>query len=194
MYPRKMTHPVQGEAQQRKLRCVRCEGKNHIARNCDSYWRWREQKVKRKLKELKKKSVGEERVMRCTMQPLREVWMKIGIEKTDTHKEVTVKALLDSGATEMFVDKEFTERNGFKLDKLERPVKVTNIDGSNNSGRSITHEVECNVYYKGHQERMCFNVCKLGRTEVILDMPWLVAHNLEIDWEKGEVKMMKCPS
>jgi len=24
-------------------------------------------------------------------------------------------------------------------------------------------------------------------------MPWLVAHNPEIDWEKGEVKMTCCP-
>jgi len=24
-------------------------------------------------------------------------------------------------------------------------------------------------------------------------MPWLVAHNLKIDWEKGEVKMTRCP-
>jgi len=28
--------------------------------------------------------------------------------------------------------------------------------------------------------------------EVILGMPWLQAHNPEIDWEKGEVKMMRC--
>jgi len=76
--------------------------------------------------------------------------MKIGMEKIDTHEGVTVKALLDSRATGMFVDKKFAERNGFKLDKLERPVKVTNVDGSNNSGGNITHKVECNVYYKGH--------------------------------------------
>jgi len=24
-------------------------------------------------------------------------------------------------------------------------------------------------------------------------MPWLAAHNPEINWETGEVKMMKCP-
>jgi len=37
------------------------------------------------------------------------------------------------------------------------------------------------------------NVCNLEKTEVILGMPWLQAHNPEIDWEKGEVRMMKCP-
>jgi len=33
----------------------------------------------------------------------------------------------------------------------------------------------------------------LGKTELILGMPWLAAHNPEIDWEKGEVKMTHCP-
>ena len=34
----------------------------------------------------------------------------------------------------------------------------------------------------------------MGKTEVILGMLWLAAHNLEIDWEKGEVKITRCPS
>jgi len=51
------------------------------------------------LKELKEKAVGKERVVRRTMQSLREVWMRIGMEKIDTHEGVTVKVLLDSEAT-----------------------------------------------------------------------------------------------
>ena len=191
--PKKAVCPVQGKVQQRKLRCAECKEENHVARNCDSYWRWREQEVRRELKKLKEKEKGEERVVRHMTQPLREVWMRIGLEKIDTHEGVTVKALLDSGATGMFVDRRFAERNGFKLDKLEKLLKVTNVDGSSNSGGNITQEVECIVYYKGHQERMRFDLCNLGRTEVILGMPWLATHNPEIDWEKGEVKMTRCP-
>jgi len=37
------------------------------------------------------------------------------------------------------------------------------------------------------------DVCNLGRTEVILDMPWLATHNPEINWETGEVNMTRCP-
>jgi len=118
--------------------------------------------------------------------------MKVRLEKIDIHKGVTVKALLDSGATGMFIDRKFVERYRFKLDKLEKPLVVTNVDSSNNSGGRITYKIECNVYYRGHQERMKFDVCNLGRTEVILGMPWLAAHNPEIDWEKGEVKMTRC--
>jgi len=41
-------------------------------------------------------------------------------------------------------------------------------------------------------ERMRMDVCDLGKTEVILDMPWLVAHNPEINWETREVKITRC--
>jgi len=50
------------------------------------------------------------------------------------------------------------------------------------------------MYYKSHVERMRINVCDLERTEVILGMPWLAAHNPEINWEIGEIKMTGCSS
>ena len=37
------------------------------------------------------------------------------------------------------------------------------------------------------------NICDLGKTEIILGMLWLVAHNPKINWEMGEVKMTRCP-
>ena len=191
--PTKAACPPKEEAQQeKKVVCKACKGENHVTRNCDTYWRWKERELRRELKELKEKTKGEERVVRCTMRPLRAVWMRIGMEKIDIHEGVTVKVLLDSRATGMFVDKKFAEEHRFKLDKLEKPVIVTNVDGTHNSGGDITYEVECNVYYKGHTKRMKFDVCNLGRTEVILGMPWLMAHNPEIDWKKGDMKLTRC--
>jgi len=32
----------------------------------------------------------------------------------------------------------------------------------------------------------------LEKTEIILGMPWLAVHNPEINWETGEVKIMRC--
>jgi len=45
--------------------------------------------------------------VRRTIKLLREVWIRVEVEKIDTHKGVSVKALLDSGATGLFVDKKF---------------------------------------------------------------------------------------
>jgi len=124
---------------------------------------------------------------------LREVWLNIGIEKINTHEGIAVKALLDSGAIGMFMDKRTAAKHGFMLKELEKPIMVRNVDGTDNSGGAIIHQVEANVYYKGHVERMRMDVCNLGKTEVILGMPWLQVHNPEINWETGEVKMMRCP-
>ena len=71
------------------------------------------------------------------------------------------------------MDRQTAARHGFKLQKLERPIAVRNVDSTNNSGGAIMHQVECNVFYKGHVERMRMDVCNLGKTEVILGMLWL---------------------
>ena len=93
------------------------------------------------------------------------MWMNIGVEKLDMHKGITIKVLLDSGATGMFIDKQMAARHGFKLQKLERPIAVRNVDGTNNSGGAITHQVKVNVYYKGHVERIRIDICDLGKTD-----------------------------
>ena len=147
----------------------------------------------KELKEQSEKAKEDERIVRRIMRPLRAVWMKVGLEKVDTHEGVAVDVLLDSGVTGLFMNKEFMEKNRFRMEKLERPVKVMNVDGTHNKGGDIMHEVTCNIYYKGHRERARFDMCNLGRMEVILGMPWLAAYNPEIDWEKGKVKLTRCP-
>ena len=128
-----------------------------------------------------------------TLWPLREVWLKVGLEKLENHEGVAVKALLDSMVTGLFMDMTFAKEKGFKMEKLKNPLLVRNVDGMANVGEAIMHQVECNMFFKGHAERARMDVCNLGKTEVILGMPWLAAHNPEIDWEKGEVKMTRCP-
>ena len=111
-----------------------------------------------------------ERKVRQTLKPLREVWLNIGLERVDTHKGVSVRALLDSEATGLFMSKRLVKKQGFKLEKLAKPIKVRNIDGSNNKGGLITHEVEVNLYYRGHMEQVKIDICELEKTEVILGM------------------------
>ena len=130
--------------------------------------------------------------MRRIFKILREVWLNIGVEKVDIHEGVTVKALLDSGTTGMFMNKRMAARHGFRLQKLERLVTVRNVDGMNNSREAITHQMEVNVYYKNYIKRMRMNICDLGRMNMILGMLWLQAHNPEINWEIGEVKITRC--
>ena len=47
------------------------------------------------------------------------------------------------------------------------------------------------MFFKRYIERARINICNLGKTEVILGIPWLAMHNPEIDWKKKEVKITR---
>ena len=66
------------------------------------------------------------------------------------------------------------------------------MDSTNNSIGAIIHQVEVNMYYKDYVERMRMDVCNLEKTNVILGILWLQAHNPEINWEMGKVEMTRC--
>ena len=111
------------------------------------------------------------RDVRRTLRLLREVWMKVGLEKLENYEGVAVRALLDSRAMGLFMDTTFAREKEFKMEKLKNPLLVRNIDRTANVGGAITHQVEYNMFFKGHVERVRMDVCNLGKTEVILGMP-----------------------
>ena len=59
--------------------------------------------------------------------------MSIGVKKLDMYEGITVKTLLDSGATGMLMNKRMAAKHGFKLQKLKRPIMVRNVNKINNS-------------------------------------------------------------
>ena len=97
--------------------------------------------------------------------------MKVGLKKLKNHEGVAVKVLLDNGATGLFMNMTFAKEKGFKMEKLKNPLLVRNIDRTANVGGVITHQVEWNMFFKGHVERARMDVCNLGKTEMILEMP-----------------------
>ena len=92
------------------------------------------------------------RDVRRTMKLLREVQIQVGVEKIDICKGVSVKVLLDSGATVLFADRKFVEKQRFKKEKLARPIQIRNMDGTDNSRGIVIYEIKYNLYYKGHVE------------------------------------------
>ena len=91
---------------------------------------------------------------------LREVMVKIGLERVDIQEGIIVEALLNSGATGLVISSEFAKKQGFKLKKLERPMNMRNVDGSLNKEGPIEHTVEVNIYYQKHRERTEIDVIR----------------------------------
>ena len=53
--------------------------------------------------------------------------------------KVQVRALVDSGATTTFINKSVVESNNLAKEKLAKSFHVTNADGTENQGGTITH-------------------------------------------------------
>ena len=97
-------------------------------------------------------------VRKMETKTLREVMVKIGLERIDIQEGITVEALLDSGATRLVMSSEFARKQGFKLKKLERLMNVRNVDRLLNKKGPIENIVEVNIYYQGHRKRTEINV------------------------------------
>ena len=89
----------------------------------------------------------EKEVRKTERKILREVTVKIGLERIDIQEGITVEALLDSGAMGLVMSSEFARKQGFKLKKLERLMNVRNVDGSFNKEGLIENTVKVNIYY-----------------------------------------------
>ena len=89
---------------------------------------------------------------------LREVTVKIGLERIDTQEGITVEALLDSSAAGLVMSLEFVRKQRFKLKKIERPIYIRNVDRMMNKEGPIKNTVEVNIYYQGHRKKLEINV------------------------------------
>jgi len=112
------------------------------------------------------------------------------VNTLDTQEAFKVNALLDSGATGLYVDRSWVEKNNIKTTPLQFPVHAYNADGSPNHS---TQEVELRFAIQGHVSKGWFHVVNLNKKAMIIGMSWLRTHNPQIDWETGFIKFTRCP-
>ena len=93
--------------------------------------------------------------MRSVMQE-QDVLLTVELKTVNTHAMIDVEALLDSGATGLFINHELVQNNGIAMQVLEHPITVYNIDGTKNKKGSITEEVTMIMSYQGHKEKAVF--------------------------------------
>jgi len=119
--------------------------------------------------------------------------LPVEIGTTDTSELHFIKALLDSGVTESFIDRDFIHSKGINTWTLSCNIPVFNVDGSPNEAGQISKVIDILLHYKTHSKRMLLAVSGLGKQSLILGYNWLKDHNPKVDWEKGEVEMTRCP-
>jgi len=93
---------------------------------------------------------------------LKEVTVKISLERINTQERITVEVLLDSEVTRLVMSLEFARKQGFKLKKLDRHMYIRNMDGLLNKEGPIKHTVEVlgAVHTRVEVCRMCSGCSK----------------------------------
>jgi hypothetical protein len=105
------------------------------------------------------------------------------------HHTVKVAAMVDSGATALFIDKKYAESQKMWQVPLEHPIRLHNIDGTLNKAGSITHKVKLSLKVGTDEEIFEFYVTSLGPEKVILGLPWLRHRNPTINWQEGTMHL-----
>jgi hypothetical protein len=111
----------------------------------------------------------------------------VKIQLHNGKKEITTNAMIDSGATEDFIDHNFAMVNDLPLKKINKPRDIYVVDGTVSKAGPITHMTELPMDIGLHKEKRTFLIARLVKHEVILGMPWLTNHQPKIKWGKKEI-------
>ena len=98
-----------------------------------------------------------------------------------------IRALVDSGATDNFINPAFAKRMGLGMQKFENPRKIWNVDDTENKAGSITHYVDLDVQTKGVHQPIRFLVTNIGHENVLLGYPWLAAYEPKLNWRHATI-------
>jgi hypothetical protein len=104
------------------------------------------------------------------------------------HKKTETIALLDSGATHNFIDKQAVTSLGLGTQTLPHPLQVNNVDGTINSKGSITQF--CNLWIRQGTKvvKLGFYIANLGSDRIILGHPWFKSFNPSINWSSNQLE------
>ena len=96
--------------------------------------------------------------------------------------------LVDSGATECFINPKAVIQLGIKTKQLKFPQRVKNIDRTYNKAGQIMEAAILSVKFKGKESRHCFLVADVGDKDVILGYPFLEDFDPQINWQTGSLE------
>jgi hypothetical protein len=111
--------------------------------------------------------------------------LKISITFQNQCAMVAGQALINSRATENFINYWTAIQWRLHTKDLWCPQKVYNVDGTENQGGIISKSCVLHVWWEEQQITQQFYITNLGQDHIILGYPWLWEFNPEINWEEG---------
>ena len=106
-------------------------------------------------------------------------------------RNIPVHAIIDSGACSGFLDQSFATRHRIPLRSKTIGLSVHLADGSALKSGPVVQETLplATTIADIHHELLCLDIIESPIFPVILGMPWLQAHNPQINWISGEITL-----
>src|SRR6202161_2438301 len=94
-------------------------------------------------------------------------------------------AMIDSGATNNFINESFIKKNFIRTKPKQIPLTVKDIAGRKLG--MVDKQVTVKIRMANHEEEITLNIIRTGKHPVVLGLPWLKTHNPTIDWRENRI-------
>ena len=108
-------------------------------------------------------------------------------------KRAEAVALIDSEATENFMNLTYTQWLKLPIHPLEKPRKIFNINGTENKSGELKYYTDLEVQTRITRSPLCFFLMDLGENKAILGYSWFAATQPKIDWKRGWIHSLQLP-
>jgi hypothetical protein len=102
-------------------------------------------------------------------------------------------ALVDSGATENFMNLQYAKWLKLPIKKLIYERNLFNVNGTENRSGKLKYYMDLEVQTRMNKTRMRFFLMDLGEHKAILGYSWFVAVQPKIDWKQGWIDESHLP-
>ena len=108
-------------------------------------------------------------------------------------KRAEAMALVDSGATENFMNLSYARWLKLPIQQLPQPCKIFNVDRTTNKSGELKYFTDLEVQTGMNRSKLCFFLTDLGENKAILGYSWFVAVQPKIDWKRGWIDTSQLP-
>lgn len=132
---------------------------------------------------------GSIRICTCTIPevPPIDSHFRIYVSVSGKHWSKQVAAMIDSGASGIFISNRFVTENHVLTIPMKHPIVLYNVDGSRNLAGSITHYAKLRIQVGTSDRYIEALATNISSEDLILEIPWLREENPDIDWKGGSV-------
>jgi Reverse transcriptase (RNA-dependent DNA polymerase) len=108
-------------------------------------------------------------------------------------KRAEALALVDSGATENFMNLDYAWYLRLPIQRLALPQKLYNVDGTSNQSGDLLYYTDLSIQTGDKWVNLRFFLSNLGENKAILGYPWFAAMQPKIDWRRGWIDHSQLP-